>query len=274
MPELPEVETLRRSLARYLPKDRIVQTEVLSPALREPLEEESLRHHTEGRRVEALGRRSKYLLIHLSGDSTLVIHLGMSGRVTISDGPAEPLPHEHLAFRLESGRRLRLQDPRRFGQAFALPTAELDHHRRFVHLGPEPLGGSFGGETLLAAAKGRRGPVKNFLMDAKVVVGVGNIYASEALHRAGIHPKRSVARISSARFERLAGAVRETLAEAVEQGGTTLNDFADADGQAGYFQISLAVYGREGEPCSQCSGTVRRVVQGQRSTFYCSSCQT
>ncbi|MCB1055083.1 MAG: bifunctional DNA-formamidopyrimidine glycosylase/DNA-(apurinic or apyrimidinic site) lyase [Acidobacteria bacterium] len=273
MPELPEVEVLRRSLEPRLVGDRIAGFEVRAPALREPLDPVVFERFTTGRRVEALDRRAKYLLIHLEGGATLVIHLGMSGRLTLVPGDTEVEPHEHLAFRLASGRRLRLRDPRRFGQAFALPTADLAGDRHFAHLGLEPLSPGFDGSVLARLAEGRRGPVKTFLMDARVAVGIGNIYASEALHRAGVHPSRSVARIGWARWEALAQAVIEVLSRAIAEGGTTLNDFADADGQAGYFQVSLAVYDREGEPCPRCGRAIRRTVHANRSTFYCPGCQ-
>jgi formamidopyrimidine-DNA glycosylase len=273
MPELPEVEVLRRSLEPRLVGDRIQSLLLHSPALREPLDGEGLRRHCKGRRVLALRRRAKYLLIDLEGGHTLIVHLGMSGRLTLVPGSEALEPHEHVAFVLASGRRLRFRDPRRFGQVFSLPTDGLMEDRHFAHLGPEPLAEGFDGATLAAAARARRGPVKTFLMDARVVVGVGNIYVSEALHRAGIHPARSVARIARRRWQILAERVREVLGGAIEEGGTTLNDFADADGQAGYFQVSLQVYGREGEACGRCGGTVRRLVQANRSTFYCPGCQ-
>ena len=281
MPELPEVEVVKLSLESRLVGERIEKVGVLSPALREPLDRRALTG-LEGTRVERLRRRSKYLLVDVEGSAetnrvdagqTLAIHLGMSGRLTIvPDG--EPLAkHEHVAFQLASGGRLRLVDPRRFGQAFVVPTGELEQDRHFVHLGPEPLGEAFDGDHLARAAKGRRGPIKTFLMDASVVVGVGNIYASEALWRARVHPKRSVARVSAASWQRVAEAVKETLAQAIHEGGTTLNDFTDGEGNAGYFQVSLAVYGREGEPCQRCPRTLRRIVQSNRSTYYCPSCQ-
>ena len=278
MPELPEVEVARRSLVPHLEGREIVRVEVRAPALREPLDREAL-ESLAGARVESLGRRAKYLLIHLSegetGDGrTLAVHLGMSGRLTVAPGDAAIEPHEHLVFHLSSGDKLRLRDPRRFGQAFVLPTGDLAADRRFAHLGVEPLSGGFSGETLQRAATGRRGPVKSFLMDATVVVGVGNIYASEALFRAGIHPKRSVGRISAARWERLAGAVREVLAQAIAEGGTTLLDFSDGEGRSGYFQVSLSVYDREGEPCPRCGTPIRRIVQSNRATYYCPGCQT
>lgn len=282
MPELPEVEVLRLSLEPRLLDRRIERVKVFSPALREPLNRRSLARLA-GRRIESLRRRAKYLLIDLEGASTLVIHLGMSGRFTLvaSDAPVER--HEHLAFYLEvSGgtrrdepdpSRLRLVDPRRFGLAFALPRHKLDSDRHFAHLGVEPLSDDLTADHLKTLASHRRGPIKSFLMDARVVVGVGNIYASEALWLARVHPKRSVARISMATWERLTKAVRGVLARAIEQGGTTLNDFADGEGNAGYFQVSLAAYGREGGPCHRCGRVLRRIVQSNRSTFYCPGCQ-
>jgi formamidopyrimidine-DNA glycosylase len=277
MPELPEVEVLRRSLEPHLVGDRIERVEVTNPSLREPVDVPRLRRAARGREVVALRRRSKYLLIDLEGGWTVVVHLGMSGRLTLAPAAAPPELHEHVAFHLRSGRRLRFRDPRRFGVVFAAKTAKLDADPHFVHLGPEPLepglSGKVLGEVLARAAVGRRGPVKAFLMDAGVVVGVGNIYASETLHRAGVHPGRSVARISRQRWERVAESAMAVLRQAISQGGTTLNDFADGEGRSGYFQVSLTVYDREGEPCLACGRPVRRIVQAGRSTFYCPGCQ-
>jgi formamidopyrimidine-DNA glycosylase len=273
MPELPEVEVLRRSLEPHLVGDVIERVEVRFPTLREPIHVRQLRRHTTGRRVAGLRRRAKYLLIDLAGGSTLVVHLGMSGRLTVAPAAAPAEPHEHVAFFLASGQRLRLRDPRRFGLVFALPTARLTSDPHFAHLGAEPLGPDFSGAFLAAAARGRRGPVKGLLMDATVVVGVGNIYACEALFAAGIHPARSVARIAPGRWEGLAAAVRDVLSRAIAEGGTTLNDFTDGDGRSGYFQVSLAVYGRAGEACRRCGKPLRRLVQAGRGTFYCPGCQ-
>ncbi len=273
MPELPEVEVLRRSLEPRLVGRRIRRVETGSVDLREPLRRQALRRRAEGQRVVALRRRSKYLLLDLSGESTLVVHLGMSGRLTLAPEREPRELHEHLTFHLDRAEKLRFRDPRRFGLALALPTAGLERDSHFAHLGVEPLGDGFSGEVLERLSAGRRGPVKSFLMDGRLVVGVGNIYASESLHRAGIHPERSVARISSARWEGLARAVVEVLAAAIAEGGTTLNDFTDGLGEEGFFQVSLRVYDREGEPCPRCGGAIRRRVQAGRSTYFCPRCQ-
>lgn len=273
VPELPEVEVLRRSLAPHLLGREFCRLEVRNRALREPVRPATLRRHLLGRRVVEVGRRAKYLLIGLERESTLVLHLGMSGRVVLTEAAAAAGDHEHLRFFLDDGRVLRFRDPRRFGLAFALPTGRMARDRHFAALGPEPLDAAFDGATLETAARRRHGPVKSFLMNAAVVVGVGNIYACEALYRAGIHPRRSVARIAPARWSQLAAAVRGVLFDAIGEGGTTLNDFADGEGRSGYFQVSLAVYGREDAPCRRCGRAIRRVVLAGRSTFYCPGCQ-
>jgi formamidopyrimidine-DNA glycosylase len=273
MPELPEVEVLRRSLRPLLVEERIIGLRVRNPALREPVDRRQLGRVVRGRRVEELRRRAKYLLIDLEGDRTVVVHLGMSGRLTLVAGDAPVQPHEHVAFRLAGGGRLAFCDPRRFGLVLAVPTAKLESDRHFASLGVEPLSEELSGGLLAALARRRRGPVKSFLMDGRLVVGVGNIYASEALHRAAIHPRRSVARISQTSWQRLSTAVQATLRQAIEEGGTTLNDFADGEGRSGYFQVSLRVYGRKGEACPRCSRPIRRLVMSGRSTFYCPGCQ-
>ncbi|HEX2165528.1 MAG TPA: bifunctional DNA-formamidopyrimidine glycosylase/DNA-(apurinic or apyrimidinic site) lyase [Thermoanaerobaculia bacterium] len=276
MPELPEVEVVRRSLAPRLVGETIARVEARAPALREPLDRAALARDLEGRRVGEVRRRAKYLLVDLDGGATLALHLGMSGRLTVAeaDDASPPALHEHLVLHLASGRRLRFVDPRRFGVAFTLPTDAVDDDPHFARLGVEPLGDGFDGACLAAAARRRRGPVKPFLMDAGVVVGVGNIYASEALWAAGLHPKRSVGRISPARWRRIADAVRETLLRAIAQGGSSISDFVDGEGRAGYFQATFAVYDREGLPCPRCGTPVRRFVQAGRSTYHCPGCQT
>jgi formamidopyrimidine-DNA glycosylase len=272
MPELPEIEVLRRSLEPHLPGDRIVRVEVRNREMRERVAVRALASLA-GRAIRRLRRRAKYLLIDLEGERTLAIHLGMSGRLTLARATLPPEAHEHVAFYLRSGRKLRLRDPRRFGLVLALPTAGLDRDPHFARLGAEPLEPGFGGSTLAGAAAGRRGPVKSFLMDAGVVVGLGNIYASETLFHAGVHPLRSVARVSAARWDRLAAAAVTVLQQAIAAGGTTLNDFADGEGRSGYFQVALSVYGRDGEPCPTCAHPIRRLVLSGRSTYYCVHCQ-
>ena len=272
MPELPEVEVLRQSLEPLVLGATIESVRVWNPDLRETVNRQRL-SACRGERIVAVRRRAKYLLLDLSGGRTLVIHLGMSGRLTLVPANSARQPHEHVGFRLDSGQRLRFRDTRRFGLVLLLATEDLPSDPHLVHLGLEPLDGDLNGRFLQERAAGRRAPVKSFLMDGRILVGVGNIYAAEALHRAGIHPARSVARISTRRWDRLAEAIRETLSAAIEQGGTTLNDFADALGESGYFSVSLSVYDREGQACPRCRRGVRRIVQSGRSTFYCPGCQ-
>ena len=264
---------MRRSLLPHLVGERVESVDVADNRLREPVRKDRLRELVEGRAIRCLGRRAKYLLVEMEGGSTLAIHLGMSGRLTLTSAAAPREKHEHVSFQLASGRRLRFRDPRRFGLVFALPSGAVDEDRHFRHLGQEPLTQRFDGVDLQAAASRRHGPVKNFLMNAQVVVGVGNIYACEALHEARVHPRRSVARISPGSWARIAAAVKSVLGAAIEQGGTTLNDFTNGDGEAGYFQVSLRVYGRAGESCGRCGRTIRRIVQAGRSSFYCLGCQ-
>ncbi|MCB1007780.1 MAG: bifunctional DNA-formamidopyrimidine glycosylase/DNA-(apurinic or apyrimidinic site) lyase [Acidobacteria bacterium] len=272
MPELPEIEVLRRSLERRLSGRRVERVRVHAPALREPLDRRSL-GGLRGRRIEGLRRRSKYLLVDFEGGRTLVVHLGMSGRLTLAPLETGREPHEHLAFELDAGEKLRLRDPRRFGLAFVAPTRELESDPHFLRLGREPLEPPVAGADLAALAAGRRAPVKPFLMDASTLVGVGNIYATEALFRARIHPARSVATLRAPDWDRLAVAVVGVLEEAIREGGTTLNDFADGEGNSGYFQVSLEVYDREGAPCPKCGARIRRLVQSNRSGYYCPRCQ-
>ena len=272
MPELPEIEVLKRSLEPRLAGRRILEVRIHAPALREPLDRRSLLSLA-GRRVERLGRRSKYLLVEIEQGATLVIHLGMSGRLTLAPAATELEAHEHLSFRLDGGERLRLRDPRRFGLAFVAPTAGLERDRHFRHLGAEPLAPPLTGVQLAGLGHGRRGPVKSFLMDGRLLVGVGNIYATEALFRAGIHPARSVARIGAERWQLLAEAVVEILERAIDRGRNDPQRLHRRRRAGGRLPGSLAVYGRAGEPCPACGSTLRRIVQGGRSTFYCPRCQ-
>jgi formamidopyrimidine-DNA glycosylase len=271
VPELPEVETLRRSLVQPLVGRSLGNVTVHRSDLREPLDGVGLRCLT-NRRVLGLRRRAKYLLIDLSGDWILAIHLGMTGQLTLVAKDAPQAKHEHLS--LEVGEhRLRFVDARRFGLVLVLRSDELPTDPHFAHLGLEPLTEEFDGDYLRSRARGRHAPVKNFIMDAAIVVGVGNIYASEALYHAGIHPSRRVHRIAAGRWNRLGQAIQRVLSEAIDRGGTTFSDFVDGYGRSGGNQPDLAVYGRSGETCLSCPEMIRRRVQGGRSTFYCPRCQ-
>jgi formamidopyrimidine-DNA glycosylase len=270
MPELPEVETTRRGLLPHLVGRKIRDVVVRNRNLRWPVPRD-LRRRLRGEEVLAIRRRGKYLLFDCR-HGHLLVHLGMSGRLTLVADDCPAKAHDHVDLQLEGSRSLRLTDPRRFG-AMLWVEGPPERHALLRGLGLEPLEPGFDGAALKRLAAGRRVAVKHFLMNARLVTGVGNIYASEALHRAGIHPLRSVARLSAKRWDRLAAAVRETLERALAAGGTTLRDYAAIDGRVGEFGTECAVYGREGEPCLACGSTIRALRQGTRSTFYCPACQ-
>jgi formamidopyrimidine-DNA glycosylase len=273
MPELPEVESLRRSLAPAILGRRIVATRVHDRRLRVLVDETRLRDEVVGRRIVALSRRSKYLLVELDGGATLIVHFGMSGRFERRRALDPVPPHVHVVFSLDDGHELRFRDPRRFGLVDVVPRDGLARDVRLASLGPEPLEQGFDAAYLRARARGSRRPIKSLIMDAATVVGVGNIYASESLFRAGIRPRRSAGRVSNERLDRLVSAIREVLGEAIRCGGTTLEDWQDAEGHEGDFQSRLFVYQREGEPCKICDARIQRVVLAGRSTFYCPRCQ-
>jgi formamidopyrimidine-DNA glycosylase len=286
VPELPEVETVRRGLAPHLEGRRIVTAVLNRPDLRFPFPAR-FSARLQGRMILPLARRAKYLLVPLDSGETLVIHLGMSGRVLVlrGDRPDQPgdfhheigrLPqHDHVVLSLDDGGRLVFNDPRRFGFMLLEPSAALESHPAFVGLGVEPLGNVFSGAHLLARFKGRRTPLKAALLDQRNVAGLGNIYVCEALHRAGLAPDRAAATLQPEEAEQLAALIRDVLAEAIEAGGSTLRDYRHEDGSLGYFQHAFRAYGREGEPCTTpgCDGTISRIVQSGRSTFHCGKCQ-
>ncbi|MEZ5963604.1 MAG: bifunctional DNA-formamidopyrimidine glycosylase/DNA-(apurinic or apyrimidinic site) lyase [Planctomycetota bacterium] len=277
MPELPEVETVRRGLEHALVGTRVRAVEVFRTDLRWPIPTERV-HALVGRRFAGAARRSKYLLLEFSGTPALsaLVHLGMSGRLFVATWdvrrPLPRLPHEHWRIRLGS-RVLRYVDPRRFGALDVVDTGDVAQHRLLRDLGPEPLGSSFDGAFLHGATRKRSAPIKTFLMDARNVVGVGNIYAAEALFRARVRPTRPAGRLGRAACDALATAVRSTLGDAVAAGGTTIRDYIGVDRRSGRFQQQLAVYGRAGEPCPECQALIRRLVLGGRSTFFCPRCQ-
>ncbi len=280
MPELPEVETVRRGLAPVMEGVRIAQAHVNRPDLRWPFPDRMAERLT-GARVERLGRRSKYLLAELDRGETLLVHLGMSGRMLVSGDPlgrfvhAHPAPekHDHVVFEMETGARITFNDPRRFGAMDLLPTGGA--HKLLDVLGPEPLGNDFHEDHLVQAFKGKMTPVKAALLDQRIVAGLGNIYVCEALFRAGIDPRRKAGRIAATRVAGLVPIIRAVLEEAIAAGGSSLRDFKQADGELGYFQHRFDVYGREGEACRtpSCGAPIRRAVQSGRSSFFCAACQ-
>lgn len=270
MPELPEVETTIRGLRPVLEGQRLGRVEPRRADLRRAIPVD-LRQRLTGATVTGLSRRAKYGLIDTDRGDTLVFHLGMSGRWRVD--PAELLAHDHLVIETEAGRRLALNDPRRFGSLDLVRTEAVAAYPPFAALGPEPLGSDFSGEALARAFADRIAPAKALLLDQRVVAGLGNIYVCEALHIAGIAPSRAGGRIARARLDRLAAAVPVVLEEAIAAGGSSLRDFAAPDGELGYFSKQFRVYGREGEPCTTCGTTVRRRTESGRSTFWCPSCQ-
>lgn len=269
MPELPEVETTRAGIAPHCVGRRIERVLVREPRLRWPIAA-AVAGRLRGQRIAAIRRRAKYLLFDTAAGS-LIVHLGMSGSLRVLSAALAPGPHEHVDLVLEDGRCLRYRDPRRFGSFHF--SVRPEQHPLLRSLGPEPWDPGFTGAYLHARSRGRRQAVKAFIMDARTVAGVGNIYASEALHAAGIHPGRAAGRISLARYSLLGGAIRATLEAAIAAGGTTLRDFVHADGEPGYFRLTLAVYERAGEPCGRCGAPIRRRVLGQRATYLCTACQ-
>ena len=282
MPELPEVETVRRGLSPVMEGQVIALAEVNRPDLRWPLPDRMAARLT-GQRVIALRRRSKYLLADLSSGETLLIHLGMSGRMLVSghrigtfqhDHPV-PQKHDHVVLHMENGARVTFNDARRFGAMDLMPTAGGDAHPLLASLGPEPFGNDFNEPYLVARLRGRNTPVKSALLDQRLVAGLGNIYVCETLYRARISPLSLAGGLNEPAVSGLVPLIRAVLAEAIEAGGSSLRDFRQADGELGYFQKQFHVYGREGQPCETpgCAGIVTRSVQSGRSSFWCPSCQ-
>ncbi len=277
MPELPEVETVRRGLIGVLEGKRIAHVAVRRRDLRRPFPAR-LAARLKGRRIERIDRRAKYLLFHLDDGMVLLVHLGMSGRLVIADPSETPGPHTHGVVETEDGVRILYNAARRFGLMDLVSQNQVGDHELLRDLGPEPLGDAFTGTALSAALKGRKAPIKALLMDQRIVAGLGNIYVCESLYRAGLSPRRTGASVAGARAERLVKAIRAVLAEAIEAGGSSLRDYVQASGELGYFQYSFAVYGREGEVCPRGGAggqghVVRRIVQSNRATFYCPKCQ-
>jgi len=279
MPELPEVETVCRGLEGVLKGRRFVKVELRRKDLRIPFPK-GLAAALTGRRVERVYRRAKYVMMALDNGQVLIAHLGMSGRMTIVKDASKPGPHDHVIFTTDDGTTVRFNDPRRFGLMTLAAAADLDAHKLFRHLGPDAVSAAFTPAVLSAALKGRKTSIKVALLDQRIVVGVGNIYACESLYRAGISPKRKAGTVSGKRAEALVPAIKQVLAEAIAAGGSSLRDHVQPSGELGYFQKAWKVYGREGESCGCGSNkapeghTVKRIVQGGRSTFFCAYCQT
>ncbi|MFY0692721.1 MAG: bifunctional DNA-formamidopyrimidine glycosylase/DNA-(apurinic or apyrimidinic site) lyase [Paracoccaceae bacterium] len=282
MPELPEVETVRRGLLPALEGRTILKADIRRPDLRWPFPENMAERLT-GKQVLSLRRRSKYILADLSSQETLIIHLGMSGRMLIDgtaparfhSNPDLPGKHDHVILQTDAPARVTFNDARRFGAMDLAPTGQVEAHWLLDKLGPEPLGNAFDEDYLVDQFKGRNTPVKSALLDQRIVSGLGNIYVCEVLHRTGISPKRKAGRISAPRVRSLVPAIRDVLNEAIASGGSSLRDYRQADGELGYFQHNFTVYDREGQPCTNpsCDGEIARIVQSGRSSFYCPSCQ-
>lgn len=273
MPELPEVETTRRGLALKLQDRRITRIEARRPDLRFPLPAD-FAARIQGSQVEALERRAKYILLRLSGGLVWLIHLGMSGRMVIRQGwPNDIGPHDHVIFGTDDGWSVTFNDARRFGMMDLIEAQAVAGHKLLGAIGPEPLDDAFTPAVLIAALHGKRTPMKAALLDQRVVAGLGNIYVSEALYRAGIHPERLAGSVASKRLEKLVPAIKDVLLEAVEAGGSSLRDYVQTDGELGYFQTRFRVYDREDQPCQACQRPIKRIVQSGRSTFFCGHCQ-
>lgn len=273
MPELPEVETVRRGLIPPLEGHVLTHVEARRDTLRFPIPKDFGKRLT-GRKVLAVRRRAKYLLVDFDDGQVMILHLGMSGRITMSYGrPNAYEKHDHLIFESASGWVLRFNDARRFGLVDLTTIADWPNHPLIRDIGPEPLTDDFDGVVLAAAIKGRRSPIKIVILDQTVVAGIGNIYASEALHKAKIAPERPASDLSRADCDRLAVAIKQVLERAIEVGGSTLRDHVQPNGELGYFQHEWSVYGRTGEPCRLCSAAIEQIVQTGRTTFFCRTCQ-
>ena len=270
MPELPEVETTLRGIEPYVDQQAIARIVVRNPQLRWPVPVQDLRS-LHNKKVLKVARRAKYLLFH-TDVGVMLLHLGMSGSLRVLLTPESPGKHDHIDIELQSGVVIRFNDPRRFGCCL-LSDDDIDAHALLIKLGPEPLSEAFNGDFLYEKSRGKSQAVKNFIMDGHVVVGVGNIYASESLFESGIRPSSQAGKISRPRYRILANNIKQVLAKAIRAGGTTLNDFTQADGKPGYFRHELQVYARQGEPCTRCQSPIKSKVIGQRNTFYCSRCQ-
>lgn len=280
MPELPEVETVRRGLSPVMEGRRVLRLEINRPDLRFPFPDR-FQQRVEGSTIVRMGRRAKFLVTELSTDEALIMHLGMSGRFTVNNettaefhhDPGTNPKHDHVVFHMEGGATVTYNDPRRFGFMEMWPLAQIEDYPRVKHLGPEPLSNRFSAAYLDEAFAGKAAPIKAALLDQSIIAGLGNIYVCEALFRAGISPRRKASTAVGVRNDRLAPHINDVISEAIAAGGSSISDFSNASGELGYFQKQFDVYDREGQPCTTCGSAIKRIVQSGRSSFYCSSCQ-
>ena len=273
MPELPEVEVIRRGLQRHLPGCKVVGLTAGNKKLRLPMPRKDLKNFIQGARVRSVDRRAKFLLIAMDNGAYLVVHLGMTGRLGIFAGDAPRSKHDHLRLQLDNNMQLRFNDTRRFGSIRVLPPGSDFRNTMLADLGPEPFGREFTPEYLQKCAAGKNRPLKNFLMDNRIVVGIGNIYACEILFHARLKPGKKVSGLSLKHWEKVVASSRYILRKAIDSGGTTISDFVNESGKSGYFQLELQTYGKQGQPCYCCSAPIAKKTMAGRSTFFCPKCQ-
>ena len=274
MPELPEVEVIKRGLQKHLPGRKVTGTAAGKKKLRLPFPRKDLKRYIQGQRIQSVDRRAKFLLITMDNGAVLAIHLGMTGRLGIFPGETPRLKHDHLSLLLDNNMQLRFNDSRRFGFIQVLPPGDdLSTCTMLAGIGPEPLGKEFTPNYLHRFAAGKNRPLKNFLLDSRVVAGIGNIYACEILFHAGLNPQKKIRRLSRKEWERVVASSRHVLKKAILCGGTTISDFVNASGKSGYFQLELQTYGRQGQPCNCCASPIARKTMAGRSTFFCPKCQ-
>ncbi|MGV1100803.1 bifunctional DNA-formamidopyrimidine glycosylase/DNA-(apurinic or apyrimidinic site) lyase [Thiovibrio sp. JS02] len=273
MPELPEVEVVCQGLAPLVTNKKILAVSYSNKKLRKPFPRAKMYAHVEGAFILKVSRRAKYILLHLTNQALMVFHLGMTGKIGLFPGDSPRKKHDHLRFLLDNGREMRFHDVRRFGSVEVFTAEELRRSDPFAGLGPEPFSDAFSADYLFAKARGKKLPVKSFLMDNAVVVGLGNIYANETLFAACTHPETPARRLLKMDWQLIVRMSRIILAKAIAMGGSTISDYENASGRPGYFQMELAVYGRQGKPCPRCHEPVRRTVLGGRATFFCAVCQ-
>jgi formamidopyrimidine-DNA glycosylase len=278
MPELPEVEVIKRGLQRHLPGRKVTEIVMGNKKLRQPMPRKNLKNFIQGTRIKSVDRRAKFLLITMANGATLIVHLGMTGRLGIfpAESPRAKHPrakHDHLRLQLDNGTQLRFNDIRRFGFILVIPPGKGFGSTMLSHIGPEPFAQEFSTLYLYQLAAGKSRPVKNFLMDSSVVAGIGNIYASEILFHAGLNPKKKIGLISKTEWGKVIASTHHVLKKAIESGGTTISDFVNESGRSGYFQLELQAYGRQGKPCNTCSTPITKKTMAGRATFFCQKCQ-